>query len=332
MNPSYPTHPHPTIQLTEGREIFSQRLPGLQTIWDSSSLSLLKECPRKYYYKMIHMWQSRKEALPLTFGTYFHSALEAYDLAKALGQTHELSLRAATKKALEISGTRDPAGNWHPWTTDDTRRNRFTLVRSVVWYFDHFAEDPTETVILKSGEPAVELTFKFDCGIPVHDGSGENYILCGHLDRLAKFGDNLYVMDRKTTTSTPGTEYFDRYSPDNQMTLYTVAAQAVFAEQAQGVLIDAVQVAVGFTRFQRGFANRTPQQLEEWLTDLVFWLSQAETFARAQHWPQNDKSCFNYGGCPFRGVCGKDPTVREVFLASDFVRREWDPLVGPQKK
>jgi len=35
----------------------------------------------------------------------------------------------------------------------------------------------------------------------------------------------------------------------------------------------------------------------------------------------------NPGGCPFRGVCSKDPASREIFLKQDFTRRVWDPLV-----
>ena len=35
----------------------------------------------------------------------------------------------------------------------------------------------------------------------------------------------------------------------------------------------------------------------------------------------------NYGGCVFKGICNKDPVVREKFLETDFEKRVWDPMV-----
>jgi hypothetical protein len=61
--------------------------------------------------------------------------------------------------------------------------------------------------------------------------------------------------------------------------------------------------------------------------DLGVWLKQAKWYAEDDYWPQNDKSCHKYGGCPFREVCSKSPSVRDKFLESGFVRREWNPLI-----
>jgi hypothetical protein len=141
-----------------------------------------------------------------------------------------------------------------------------------------------------------------------------------------EFSGGFYVMDRKTTGSTLGGYYFDGFNPDNQMSLYSLAGRCVYNTPVRGVILDAAQVAVGFTRFDRGFTYRTEAQLNEWLRDLGYWLDQAERYAADEYWPMNDKSCHNYGGCPFRGVCSKDPAVRESFLESDFERRPWNPL------
>jgi len=61
--------------------------------------------------------------------------------------------------------------------------------------------------------------------------------------------------------------------------------------------------------------------MEEWLRDTKVWLRQAEAFAQEGHWPQNDKSCTKYGGCVFRNICNKDPSVRQNFLESDFEKK-----------
>jgi len=137
-------------------------------------------------------------------------------------------------------------------------------------------------------------------------------------------------MDRKTTGSTPSPYYFNQFEPNNQMTLYSLASQIVMSSPVRGVIIDAAQIAEGFSRFTRGFTYRTQDQLDEWLTDLKFWFAKAEDYAAEGYWPMNDTACDKFGGCRFREVCSKSPSVREQFLKSNFTKQEegerWNPL------
>ena len=66
--------------------------------------------------------------------------------------------------------------------------------------------------------------------------------------------------------------------------------------------------------------------LDEWLADFGAWMVTAQTYAASGHWPMNEKSCNNYGGCVFKGICNKDPAVREAFLWTDFEKKYWNPL------
>lgn len=291
----------------------------IQYAWDSTSLGWFKECPRKYYYSMIEGWRSRGTATPLTFGLHYHSSLEKFDHLRSEGQSYEDALDGAVQHCLFIS---------HGWESDDPNRNRYTLLRSIIWYLEHFKDDPARTIILSNGKPAVELSFRLDLT--------DEIVICGHLDRVVEFQDSLYVMDRKTTKTTISSYYFDQYSPDNQMSLYTAASQIIYKTPVKGVIIDAAQVAVGFTRFERGFTHRTGEQIEEWIYATKQHITLAQTMADlaeqdhpddpAAAWPMNDKSCHNYGGCVFRKICSKDPRVRQTFLESDFERRPWNPL------
>jgi len=101
------------------------------------------------------------------------------------------------------------------------------------------------------------------------------------------------------------------------------ASKIVFDTPVKGVIIDAAQIAVGFTRFARGMTYRTPNQLNEWLKDLRWWLAQAKVYTEAGHWPMNEQSCML---CAFKKVCSKDPDARQRFLDSDFERNPWNPL------
>lgn len=208
------------------------------------------------------------------------------------------------------------------------------LFRTVVWYTEFFREDPLTTVKLANGKPAVELSFRFDLGLEAR--TGETFLYSGHLDRLAAMPDgSKWVVDRKTTKNTIGFGFFQSYSPDNQMSGYTLAGNVVLDIPVKGVIIDAVQIAQGFSRFVRGYANRTPGQVEEWLTTTRFYIGTlfqlyaeaANAGAGVDAYPMNDKACHNYSGCPFRDtVCSKDPAVREPFLKANFKIKKWDPL------
>ncbi len=109
------------------------------------------------------------------------------------------------------------------------------------------------------------------------------------------------------------------------MSTYSYAGKVCFDEELKGVIIDAAQIAVSFSRFQRGIVARSPDQLNEWYAELGYWFEQAERYARDQVWPKNDKNCFR---CDFRKICSKAPSVREQWLKADFTKRLWNPLIA----
>jgi Fe-S-cluster formation regulator IscX/YfhJ len=299
---------------------FSTQLPSLQLAWDSTSLGQLKTCPRKYQYSIVEGWQGKHRNFHLSFGLWYHGALERYDHARANGASHDDSLDTALLWAL--TQTWDSALG-RPWFSGDSKKTRFTLIRSIVWYLDQFEDDPIQTVRLANGKPAVELSFRFEGWDISNSITSEPFLLAGHLDRLGTLSGKTYICDRKTTGSTLDQSYFTSFTPDNQFTLYTLAGGIVYGLPVEGLILDAAQIAVTFTRFQREFVFRTPEQLSEWYKDLSFWLGTAQSYAAANYWPQNDKACFR---CEFRGICSQSPSQRADWLRRDFERRVWDPL------
>lgn len=352
------------VALAERNSSFSKTSLGVQIGWDATSLELVKTCPYKYYLSMIQGYRAKKGNVDLFFGLIVHSSLELYHHKRAEGLTYEEAVREVLKFALIKTGkhvnevylkcsacdrewtetadripeicsnckstnsffaVQDKATVWYPWESDDKNKTRYTLIRSLVWYLEQFKSDPAETVILENGKPAVELSFRME--IPLINPDGDPYLLSGHLDRLVRFGGSIFVTDVKSTKTTLNSDWFKKYMMDNQMSMYSTASKVVLKERAVGIILDAIQVAVTFTRCLRGFVKRTPGQLDEWLEDTMFWIKQAEGFAARRHWPMNDTSCNKYGKCVFRdNVCSKDPSVRPKFLDTHFRKETWDPL------
>lgn len=311
---------------------------GVQYAWDSVSLGLLKTCPRKYQLTIVLNWQPKTRSHHLDFGIYYHSAIETYlkhkaevrleakNIGRSLSEGDEEILHMnAVRKAVAYAMT--ASKNYLPGMKKgvvDTAKTRSNLIRALVWYFEHYKKDNCKTVILNNGKPAVELSFRFSIG--------GDLMLAGHLDHLVEFGDTgTYVQDHKTTSSTitgaSARYYFQQFNPDNQMTLYTTAAQVAFQTPVKGVMIDAAQLAVSFATFARDFTHRSKSQLEEFIETVHMYHRTAEIYNRAGFWPMNESACGNYGGCAFREICSRAPQVRERFLKTDFTQdKPWNPL------
>jgi hypothetical protein len=278
-----------------------------------------------YEYSIVRGYEPKQRSFHLTFGIAYHEALEIYDHRRSEGLTHDYAVRAAVWHTLTKTWDQKLQ---RPWNSGDQYKNRFTLVRTIVWYLDHFADDPIRTIQLANGRPAVELSFRYE--FPHRFGTGEAAIACGHLDRLGEIGGGVWVIDRKTTKHELNSRYFEQYSPDNQMSWYTLAGKIIGETPVQGVILDAAQILVGSSRFQRQPISRTQSQLDEFIRDISSYLERAEQYAEDNYWPQNTTACFNYGGCKFRAVCARSPEVREAFLNDEtqFQKRTWDPLVA----
>jgi len=336
-------------KLTTGA--LSPFLPGtkIQYAWDSTSLGMLKTCPRLYQYVMIDGYGSREESVHLRFGIEYHKTIEEYDKFKAAGLKHtQAMVKSIGHCLIRIwdwdPDTDTPAGNY---------KNQHTLLSLIIDYMDHYQQDAAKTYIKSNGDAAVELSFRFELDWGPHSASfypetteeleekckgdpnstfvRQPYLLCGHLDKAVNFSDELYVKDHKTSKTTIGDYFFDQFSPNNQMTLYSLAGKVVLNTPVRGVIIDAAQIKLTEPNaFKRGMTYRTKEQLDEWVSDLEYWLRQAEAYATAGYWPMNDTACDKFGGCRFRDVCSKSPQVRKIYLKSNFDQlapeERWNPL------
>jgi CRISPR/Cas system-associated exonuclease Cas4 (RecB family) len=299
-------------------QLLSFRDDGTQYAWDSTSLSSFVTCPRKYYLSMLQGWTSEHKSVHLIFGGHYASALEHFHKHRAAGVEYDDALRLVVKEALENTWDRE-ANAPQDWL--HSSKTRDTLIRSIVWYLEHFKDDPMQTVILSNGQAAVEYSFSVDLT--------DEYIYCGHIDRLVTYGDNadVYVQDQKTSGAQITPRYFEGYSPDYQMTGYTWAGQIIFAMPVKGVVIDAAYIAVGFTAFGRQPVTRSEKQLEEFRSEVLHYIGQAKRCHESGYYPMNRTACGNYGGCEFKRICSAVPGVRDNLLQGSFKKRDrWDPI------
>ena len=324
---------------------FSKVLPLLQTAVDSHSLGLFKECERKYFYSVVLGLQPPSRSIHLTFGLLVHGARETYFRERAKGSDHEAALIACVHWCLVATWDKKLRRPWTPVHKDATKKNRLTLVRTMVWYLDKYQNDGTETVLLADGKPAVELKFVIDSGLKSRL-TGETFLICGYIDRLLRRFGKAWVDDCKTTKHTLDREWFKQFAPHNQFSTYSFASKIAFNVKAEGLYVDGIQVAVTFSDFMRAEVELDDAQLEEWHRATGRWFRRIEENVDAAMdilyphgnphtaivldaeaaYPMNETSCDKWGGCEFREVCKRTPRARPQWIAANYQRRKWDPL------
>jgi hypothetical protein len=311
--------------------------PRLQYAWDSTSLSTLLKCPRQYQLSILEGWQPKSAgyAIALRFGIAFHTALETYHRLRATGIDHEQAL-------LTIVSTRHECPDYSTLPTcsevqeadeatdgaDDginlrnsKIRTRYHLMRAVVWYLEHYANDPCQTLLAEGGNPAVEVSFRID--LPVqHDGT--DLLLCGHMDRVVSFNDEYWVLDYKTTKQL-SRQFFQDFQLSHQLSGYTLAGQVIFQKPVRGAIIDGIGLQVQAVQFERAFSRRTDSQLGEYIQTISFAFEQAQRFAETlDDYPMNTSACYF---CQYKEVCSQPPEYRQTYLKMLFEQKPaWNPL------
>ena len=319
--------------------------PRLQIAWDATSLRSFMTCPRKYQYEILQGRKTGNEAM--RFGLVYHAAKEILDaeLAKQSYYTIHNTV-AAFGNLAEIENALIEAIKYvwaetEKWGTEDdipctdNARTRYTLVRGLVWSLEALGTDILTPFEFPDGTLGIELSWRVPLPISYTEFTAPvgfprkqtPYLLCGHFDGLVNFQDDVYVLERKTTKTTLKSFFFKNYSPDVQISTYALAADLMYQTlDVRGVIVEAMQTAVGFSRYLRQPIKRTPEQRSEFLEEIIHYIKKAEEYAESGVYPKNEAVCGMYGGCAYRKICSLSPSVRQDFLESGFGLDKWNPL------
>ena len=284
---------------------------GKQIYWDSTSLKRAMTCPKLYEYEAMASLTPHENSIHLRFGILWATTIENYYTRLQSGEPRESAVHAIVTNLLEKGLVPDP---------DKDNKTIGTLIRSFVWYAEHFADQDLKVLVQPSGEIYSEYHFKLP--FPEREGM----FLTGHLDLVAELADGIYIIDQKTTGSQFTNQYTANFSPDVQMSMYNWAGRQLFGDDFRGVMIDAMQVQKTMTRFHRFPVNRTAAQIEEFLKDISLVVDEVHRYNDMAYYPMRTESCNKYMGCPFRKICSEPPVMRPTLLEMEFtVGDAWNP-------
>lgn len=228
-------------------------------------------------------------------------------------------LEDANAKLEDVNVKVEEKISW--WLPEENNYKLHQVVRTVVWGADTMEKGNIKPVEAMNADPEAEGE-EFLVEFP-RSYNGESYWLRGYFDGVAEIPPypSRYVRERKTTTKTiSGAGYRSRFAPNTQIELYSWAAPIWakikgFEGDFVGVLLDAFQAAVGFTRTARFTLNPSDDVKGEFVQDMDHYLSLAEMFAVVGYWPKNRSSCFL---CQFKKVCSAPKSARPGLLAKEF--------------
>ena len=219
---------------------------------------------------------------------------------------------------------------WTPWVTNDTKLNRWTLMRTLVWYVDGVGAGTVQPLQLE-GKSVTEVEWEVELEIASPDG--DCYVLGGYFDGPVEVGGERFVRERKITTSPGGPWYFDLYDPHVQTDTYTLASEKLYDGEMSGILLEVIQVGVNFSQVTRKLLPKTKKQNWEWegqIEEIIGEVTVLPEVYGDKPWPMKRANCNLFAGttegsakgCIFKEVCNKDPSQRERYLKAGFVKRE----------
>ena len=284
-----------------------------QIIWDSSSLSTFLACPRLYRLTNLLGYKLKMYAPVTGFGSAIHDGFEILDRCKFEKKSKDEAVLAATTHIIKECG--DGLNQ-----SEKKSRNLEAALRIMVWRAEEFWEDNLKIATMPNGAPCLEQRFEVPFG---HVG----HRLSGRIDKIVEMDNRLYLCDTKTTTATLTDFYFKNFEPSNQVYAYIWAARNILGLDIAGFIVDAVQTAVNFCRFNRSIFNVSQPSIDEWYTDAQYAIGLADAYSVNKYYPANFTSCGNYGGCKFREVCAESPDHRKIILDEDFMSEPHADLV-----
>lgn len=304
-------------------------------LYDNSTLSTLKTCPRRFYLNHIKKWGPESPNVDLVTGQAWHNALDV------VWESFQLESTTAS-----LSRERVVIQAWEAFC--DTWNESFPVVRDLSDLSELGPKNPLRARELLSeyydqrkeflrGIDILAIELPFAVPVPF---IGQDVYYTGKLDKvfLTKEGQ-LIVGEHKTTSwySKKGgfrQEYLDSFSPNSQIQGYLFAASMLWPEEAKRA-----QVWVDITLFHKTDSHfkllpisSLEGGLDDWLEELQSWVLQAQQAERGVRFaPRNAPAgCYSYfKRCPYYDMCRFWPTEmveKKKEVPPGFKHNDWEPI------
>jgi hypothetical protein len=291
---------------------------------DSSKISELNLCPRKYYYRHErHLVPLSNEgdpghwANPMTFGHALHAALASYyDGSAFRKETCPCPDVCRHCQGKPIPRIIAQFLINYPWDPDDPKdpRTRDRGIEIISVYLGKWQREPFKVV-------GVECSFALDFG---------EFTYIGRIDLLKEESGKLAPLDHKSTTRF-GMIFEQQFKLSHQMTGYMRGVEKITGEPVTEGEINALRITSRIDvdeSFARMTTTRTPEDFEEWEFQVRQAFEEIKRFRSLNYWPMRAPfACSAYNRtCEYYNLCTTGASRREEMITRSFMHRPWTPL------
>lgn len=292
-----------------------------------SSMDLINTCKRKALYALEKNLTSSEESSATLFGSAIHKGLEVWYVSPKSerhlrekscnddGTFDEKTHSCARCRAINaFNRVAEPLGSLDL----GDKRHPYNGLRLLHKYFDQYIDDPFEVLCDDAG-PIVERRVEFT----LIDKPDLKVIYFGTIDAILKDTETgtILVTDHKTT-STLGSDFYNRIKPNFQYTGYVLGAKLALGIDTNLFLVNGLQVA----KTKADLARQVTQRNEEDFDELKLAVEETvRDYLRSResgHWPQNAPGpCNNWGGCGYRAICEVPNSIKNNVIESRYSER-----------
>lgn len=318
-------------------EVVETELPHL----DNTKRHCFTECRRKYYLQYVLNLKTFFGSTALRYGLVWHEGQDAY--YTTIKEHGWEAAPLAMTKAFDAMKK-----EWVEYSAKENFRDDYRTLEnccaSFVEYINHFIQDRETLKVLNTEEP-----FKVHMAVESDEeykffGSLRPFHFTGKIDAEVSLAGRNWINEHKTTGQPIDTQV-GRLNRSAQVMGYFYAklrmAQLAGTQIPEGVLMTVHHLSArkstaagkeGMYGKSKVEFRRVPQILSE--NDILQWrrsfLSVAldvQNETERGLWPMNHDSCFNYGSCPFLGICEQNQDVDKDFWFDDtryYIGEPWE--------
>lgn len=320
---------------------------------DNSSLELLVQCAKSFYYHKV-LGRTSPESAALTYGRAIHDGLELW---YKHGAGIDATTLAFSPVKQQIATAVSQAFALNPpqvteWRTES--RCLETLIRYIQRYqAEEFKPRHVEVPFsLPLGTIPVDAEVPYPVDTIAHDGPEQSYpdrtwidnvhvFWTGKIDLIVTLNQDqsTWVVDHKTH-SVGGPGFWDQFKLSQQMMGYVWAGRQINPDDPpRGVLINALYGRPYDAKGNMTKANKeqefTRQRfiypdalVDEWQQDVMAMIEDTLSYLVKGHFPKMTAWCIaKYGKCRYHDVCQLPPNQREFHLNTpSFADVTWNPL------
>lgn len=305
---------------------------------DNTKRHAFSECRRKYYFQYVKNYKTFYGSTALRYGLVWHEGMDAYyNHIKLNGWCKDGNAIQAAFKAMKDE-----------WESASSKENFYTDYRtlencfqSFLQYVQHFSQDELMLKVINTEEP-----FKINMEVSSDEERKlfpnlKPFHFTGKIDMEIELNGRIWINEHKTTGQ----------PLDTQVARLNRSAQVMGYHYAKGRMLkgdttpDGVLMTVHHLSCRKSTAKgregeygtpkidfrRVPQvfsenDINQWRISFMSTAYDIQVETERNLWPMNHDSCFNYGSCPFLGICEQNSCVEDIWLDEQryYIAEPWE--------